>query len=710
MKFLPYFYFLRIPLLIAVGLLIFPYIAIGPGHPANPLLGGMFELSWFEVLECGLAAVILFGALSTTTTLIAVYGQERFYAAELPKHLTEEWFRIGDVTIPRMAKWFCGVYGAITAVFLLALVKGVTWDGWGSRAVAVVASVAVAAVIFFGLWLFRQSLDHGRLAKFGKKANEFLGRLFNRTPRGFLLPKPDPAPENEWQFVEPPVLLPGHRFAALMNVVTVGLYVLFALSRYWTRLRPLSYGEQPLGWGLNTPALFAVIALMILFCWILAALSFVLDRYRVPVLAPLGLWMLLSAQFPESDHYFEVKQEIQLNTLKPLDALTVGDNDGSAIVVATTGGGIQAAAWTARVLTGIAEKAYKDGKGEKFSKLVRATSSVSGGSLGILYFADAYKDGVIPIDRLDQINKATRAPSLDDVAWGLLYPDFVRAWAVLLIPREIDRGWAIEQAWRQYLTDRKSPTLDQWRCDAKHGLRPATIFNTTLVDTGERFLLPTVDIKPANGRRSLRDIPGYGDVDMPAVSATRLSASFPYVTPVARARCCPPPGRAYHLADGGYYDNYGIGSVVDLLLEATEGYTYKTRDKQALKRVFLVQITLDLADEDRRAGGSKGWFFQASAPLVTLLDVRNAGQYSHAQTELNMLKEVLENRGVDFDRTRFSFQQESPEPGHAPDTPLSWKLTQKQQGDLDWAWNEYVKKPDKLNKVLEFVKTSGGAQ
>ena len=66
------------------------------------------------------------------------------------------------------------------------------------------------------------------------------------------------------------------------------------------------------------------------------------------------------------------------------------ENDDRIILVAAGGGGIQASAWTARVLTGLEEICAEKRPG-RFSQSVKLLSGVSGGSVGIMYFVTACK-------------------------------------------------------------------------------------------------------------------------------------------------------------------------------------------------------------------------------------------------------------------------------------------------------------------------------
>ena len=55
------------------------------------------------------------------------------------------------------------------------------------------------------------------------------------------------------------------------------------------------------------------------------------------------------------------------------------------VVVTTSGGGIKAAYWTTQVLTTLQKEL-----GEKFSSSIVLITAASGGSVGTMYFVDAY--------------------------------------------------------------------------------------------------------------------------------------------------------------------------------------------------------------------------------------------------------------------------------------------------------------------------------
>jgi patatin-like phospholipase len=693
MRYVPYLYFLRIPLIFALILPILPLVGLWMGSGPNPMIGGFFDLNDPGVFFICLGAFLYGAALSVAATLVLLYGRERFFAAPLsaadlaPRHL---WL----LTFPKIAIPFIDFFAVCVLVLVGGVVEGVDATHWIERGL-----FALAALLVFAVALF---IVAAAWHKTSSDRTTFIARRLTWTPFGYLqrTDPPPPPPSGNWPFVNPPVLLAGHGFAVLMLSVSILFYFAFAFGRYFY-LHAIELGKVATPW-LPLPTLGSVLVLLGMLCWFLSALAFLLDRYRIPILIPLAGVLVLTAQFPESDHYFEVRPLADPTEFSPVDALRPppGVAPDSAIVVATSGGGIQAAAWTARVLTGLVVRGEQAGLHGRFSQSIRTISSVSGGSVGTLYFVNAYRDGKFDAGMADQVFDSAADSSLDDAAWGLVYPDMFRSVAPLLLSRRIDRGWALERAWLKHLAVPfdSSPSLGTWRTDARNHLRPGVIFNTTLVETGERFLFPTVDIQRSPGRRSFHDVSGYEALDLSAVTAARLSASFSYVTPVSRAQCCPPRPHRYHVADGGYYDNYGLGSISELLNQAT-------RTTPPVHHILLIQILLERPSDDPPSAGSRGWFFQSFAPLETLYNMRSAAQYARDETEFELLQQTLAARCVQLDRVTFPYELPGNPNAKRPAPPLSWHLTPAQIADIQTIWTAYQRDNQAISRVLSFLRS-----
>jgi hypothetical protein len=125
--------------------------------------------------------------------------------------------------------------------------------------------------------------------------------------------------------------------------------------------------------------------------------------------------------------------------------------------VAVAGGGIQAAAWTARVLTGL-EEICAEKRPERFIRSLKLLSGVSGGSAGIMYFVTACKlEGFLSRKHfgnersnsiLQAVANVANRSSLSEAIRGLAYTDFIRAVTPFFLTDVYrDRAEGLERAW-----------------------------------------------------------------------------------------------------------------------------------------------------------------------------------------------------------------------------------------------------------------------
>src|SRR5208283_585236 len=220
--------------------------------------------------------------------------------------------------------------------------------------------------------------------------------------------------------------------------------------------------------GWSTPALAYVMVLLMVVSWVLSGITFLLDRYRVPVLLLVGAWIFVTGQFPQSDFVFRVSAG-DASSQKPPSPSATWPNYQHPIIVAAAGGGSQAAAWTTKVISELAAQIPNSpGERDGFADNVALISGVSGGSVGALYVGAALS-GMLdndlrrqPPDRfdLDAVCDRTtqqrphtplalasllaRQSSIDDVAWALVNPDVWHVLQPFFRDQIMDRGWALE--------------------------------------------------------------------------------------------------------------------------------------------------------------------------------------------------------------------------------------------------------------------------
>jgi hypothetical protein len=484
-----------------------------------------------------------------------------------------------------------------------------------------------------------------------------------------------------------------HVFAWFQMLASLGLYVLVFFLKRDDLVR--------------IPALCLVLMLAMLACWTFGALTFTLDRFRIPLITVVLAYGTAVSVFPQGDHFFRTIQPGGApRDFTPAQVLGRRAGD-SAVVVSAMGGGIHAGAWVARVLAGLQIDSVRCGL--DFGRALTVISSVSGGSMGAMYIVDTYnKDGSLPTEAgLSHAVKAAEGSSLDDVAWALTYPDLV--WSIFPFLKGIsfrpsftlanganlvlDRGTVLEDSWKR-TPSLEAATLDAWRSDLVRGIRPAVIFNSTVVETGERMLLGTTTIGTgkAPGRTDFGAT--YPKSDVLVVTAARLSSTFPYVTPPARIE---PNGRFtndFHLVDGGYYDNYGTVTLVEWL---AEGLKTSTRPPS---RILLLEIRTFPESVERTPDARRGWIFEATHPLVTLATVRGAAQLSTARTTA----ELVQRAYASFVTTlTFAFPARAYQNLDDVGPALSWHLTPDDRSRLRAAWSDVDTKFARTN-VLRFLK------
>jgi hypothetical protein len=494
-----------------------------------------------------------------------------------------------------------------------------------------------------------------------------LARLLSRLGPGYARETRDP-------FSGHPALRlgPGHFQAIVCTLVTFAAYILLGSLASSLEI------DQP--W--YPPAICLAMLTLLLLGWAMTALAFFLDRFRVPVLVTLLGISWFSYWGFEIDHYYEVRFEQP--TSKPAALLPDftepaasvpaiaaaprpprleeiihpgwriprgADGDRTLVVVTASGGGIQASAWTAKVLCGLHERYPRH-----FAQSLGLISGVSGGSVGTMFYLVHLQSQRDPLDELatQAILRASRASSLDAAAWGIAYPDLTRNIAPplteYLYNKYTDRGRAIELAWNRFVTPSPASiigctdiAMDELVEPMKQHKLPVFVFNSVIVETGQRLLISPVCQeygRPKTSAEPQEFLDLYRGAKLALATGARLSATFPFVSPICRPTPSPriKEQTAYHVADGAYADNEGIVTAVDWVNQLCEFYTRPENEMtRPFDRVLFVRIQPFPANHPKPAEVGKGWSFAVTGPLQGMLRVRQASQAERGNLETNLL-------------------------------------------------------------------------
>jgi hypothetical protein len=533
------------------------------------------------------------------------------------------------------------------------------------------------------------------------------------------------------------------------------------------------------------PVLASVSVILIFMQWGINGASFFFDRYRVPVLTSAIAFIFLpklvlsfvpAAQGAswiqwvetnivdwDADHYFEARQAPPVTVL-PTPTVAVAKTferlnaeDQPLVVVTATGGGIQAAEWTAQVMARLEEEFREDKqqrlKGYLLHDHVLLASGVSGGSVGLVPYLMEYtspQGTAFPANGhlRDKLTIGPGCSSLEAVAWGLEYYDLQRLALTLRFPilqsaqdspddpKTIvapDRTWALSRALNRNLNDPEcgvlpnTPevadgdqiTLGQAATNLSNGTMPAFTLNTTVAESGGRFLLsnymvPKVKTSPSNTEflpaesflQAYAQDPccangPHGEklfADLPLSTAARMSATFPVVSSATRiprqyARA------ASHFLDGGYFDNDGTASAVEFLYSVMQKRVADERQAKDARqpvpatkplKVLLVEIrdgqdldpNSEQDDLQQQSGGNQppaAWWTldQLLGPLQGLWNAGHVSVTRRNRRELCVLETAYEGK-LFIHHVVFAIPQQVDDKKKSMPAPLSWKLTASQ--------------------------------
>jgi len=475
----------------------------------------------------------------------------------------------------------------------------------------------------------------------------------------------------------------------------------------------------------STPALMYILLIVIMSTHLFSYIQYVSFRFSIPsnvpivLVVPLGIYLICHWVF-EINYFFTLnKKIINLNInnqndletdifrailekranklesyIKSKNGECTPEQKQTLVVVCASGGGIQATGWTVKVLTGLQELL-----GPSFTLATGLISSVSGGSVGTMYYLDQFEENKEEHKKdsaeswyfpkkeyFEDIFQRATLDSLGAVGWGLAYPDLFRFLGLplfnLIFPK-INRGWAMESYWKQQL-NKQDTFLSTWQEQIMEGNLPIPVFNATTVEDGYRLLISPMNFIGKDKKNYEKQVEQnskqqdeqelikyardfnivYKDFDLHIATAARLSATFPYVSPTCCAyidnKCisnCSNQDikklQTYHIADGGYFDNSGVLTAVEWLDQLLE------EDKEEVKRVLIIVINpfpVPVPDSGSKPsqGDNKiplksvlsnsfsGIMNAAISPIMTLFKVRNSTLNARNYKELDLLKDAYE--------------------------------------------------------------------
>ena len=338
------------------------------------------------------------------------------------------------------------------------------------------------------------------------------------------------------------------------------------------------------------------------------------DRLGLPALSILVLWLLVGG-YVNRDSFLVHGLEEHQGPFKRDDFekwIAQYKDEEELYIVATAGGGIRAAYWTAAVLSEL------ENKHNELRRQVIAISSVSGGSLGAAAWI---------------LKRSRRSESVNRVATEVLERDFLSAALGGMFFAEVgqklvmwrdwpgkftipDRGDTLEMAWEHQwaqvtgggsINDRcrkpsyedltiASSLMEVWYCET--GFRtemPMLFANSTDALTGKRVITSAVDAKGIY--QDAFDFISIFNADVKLSTAVLNSARFTLVSPSGNV---PANGKngPLRIVDGGYFENYGAETALELLKKIRSSPGFESKIFNVIQISSDPDLTLRMGKSD----------------------------------------------------------------------------------------------------------------
>lgn len=417
-------------------------------------------------------------------------------------------------------------------------------------------------------------------------------------------------------------------------------------------------------WPLRIP--FAPVTSLIVLAMLFAATVGGDDVHRIrPYAGPAAAYT--AADRPEVGDLFTTWLRTGRSCGEPL-AGTTDLKVRPLLMYAAEGGGIRAAYWTTAAIDRLAVGGNATGDVVKpVCRSAMISSGASGGSVG-LSIASVREPG----DAAEAVTSISGPEALGAASDGLILRDTIYAATGVPVPSLFDdrtgrvtwsdRGTLIEQAWEEGIDTFDRPFL-QSRPRLRWGWGPtgALVVNSVSPTTSCRTLISQVTLPGDETAECAPGQPAAASTDLVqctgqlrTVTAALLTARFPYVTPSGVVDC-PGPDKlpntgddvATQVVDGGYAENTGVGTLLDLMprlladvrhhntcVLAGDPRPVTCTDEPAVDTLVVPQLVyFDNGTGSDLVTSPRGLTLEALVPPVTILQAKGALYSARAQLE-----------------------------------------------------------------------------
>ncbi len=364
------------------------------------------------------------------------------------------------------------------------------------------------------------------------------------------------------------------------------------------------------------------------------------------------------------------------------------------ILVCSSGGGQRAALWSYNVLDHINQKTQGD-----FMEHTVLMTGASGGLIGAAFYRELLlrdKMNLLQNPGDSRYRDLLGQDNLNAVIFSFLMNDIfsdIRKYQYKGMVYDMDRGYSFEQQLNENTSGVFDKALSEYRFPEQESLIPMMILAPTIVNDGRRLYISPQGTsyminKPGeaypgekiNGVEFLRYFQGLGSEDLRFLSALRMNATFPYITPNVTLPSDPPMA----IMDAGVSDNFGISDAIRFM------YVFRDWISMNTSGVVLVSVRDSEKNPKITPEASLSLAERITLPISSiyenfesLQDISNDTQlrFARAWMDVPVTRVDIEYIPSELEKERLSLQ-DSLRMENPQRASLSWRLTEREKKTL----------------------------
>lgn len=351
------------------------------------------------------------------------------------------------------------------------------------------------------------------------------------------------------------------------------------------------------------------------------------------------------------------------------------------VLITASGGGQRSSLWTTTVLQAIDERLDK-----KLLKHTTLMTGASGGMIGSSFYRELYlRDLAGETNLLDQahLNNISK-DILNPMIFSMLVSDLIFRFQKFEYQGKIyykGRGYAFEETLNDNVGGIMGKTLQDYQPYEASGQIPMVIIAPTIINDGRKLFIGSQSVSYMNttfepDKHGMRDrgidfqtfFAAHNPEQLRFLSALRMSATFPYITPNIHL----PSHPEIEIMDAGLSDNFGTSDALKYL------FVFKKWIEQNTSGVVLISIRDTEKNPEISPYTKKSIFTKIFNPINGLYKNWDNIQDNNNDQTLEVLSSIYQ---VPIQEVLFEY---TPKTAQKPDdrASLSWHLTAKEKQSI----------------------------